>query len=132
MRSVIAQLPMWRQGNPETNMVRAVQLAGLLDASRNSATRYRAAVLDHPDLAARLCSAFGYTDARQWKGYVPPRLDDGSRYNSSPSRAVLVELVTEALKRNDDWTDDDAERLNPVPEAHIQAPWREQQNGGTA
>ena len=90
----------------------------------------RARVLKHPDLARRLEKEAGYARARQWTGYIPPRLcaeDDaellrsahmshggelvfrfnqlgkrsaGSLVNDSPRRALLIDIAAEAWKRD--------------------------------
>lgn len=60
----------------------------------------RAAVLAHPDLAARLTrEPIGYARADQWNGYIPPETYNGS-HNRSPRRTALLELVTEARARD--------------------------------
>ncbi len=129
-KSVFADLPFFKTDDAQVNMNRAVQAAGYIDDKKQAGIRYRDAVLAHPDLAARLKAAWGYRDPAQWNGYVPSYLDPRKGDPSpSPHRALLVELVTEALKRNDDWQDGDDDRLAFVPESHIRAPWRESQYG---
>lgn len=65
------------------------------------AHRIRDAVLAHPDLAAKLTQQpLDYTRPEQWNGFVPPELWNG-QINDSPRRAALVELVDEAMRRDD-------------------------------
>lgn len=72
-------------------------------ALRDAATRMRdrkAAVLAHPDLAARLTEdPLNFARADQWNGGIPPEMFNGER-NDSPRRAALVELVDEATRRS--------------------------------
>jgi hypothetical protein len=59
--------------------------------------RYR--VLKHPDLAARLTEPpIGFAEARQWTGYVPPRIW-GGQLNVCPQRQALAAICNEALDR---------------------------------
>jgi len=59
----------------------------------------RAAVLAHPDLAARLCQPpIGYARPDQWNGYIPPATWR-EQHNDSPRRAALEVLYLEALHR---------------------------------
>lgn len=121
MASVIHELAFMRTGDPELNYARAVELHGHLSTAKEAAQRYRDAVLAHPDLkerAEQVCRA-------RWTGYVPPRTDGYGDYNSSPIRAALVGIVTEALHRQDDWRHYDSDRLATVPDRHIRAPWTE-------
>lgn len=69
----------------------------------------RARVLSHPDLAAKLTAPpLSYADPKQWNGFVPPATwgdrtyPDGSWKplpNTSPLRAALVDISTEAMNR---------------------------------
>jgi len=85
----------------------------------------RAAVLSHPDLAARLTEPdIGYSKPSDWNGWIPPafirpgsaeellqsptgRLNQrgkraaGEEPNDSPRRAALVEIATEAWNRRE-------------------------------
>lgn len=67
--------------------------------------RRRALVLKHPDLAARLCEPpIRHTTPEHWTGYVPPAHDAPGvggdlPLNTSPARAALAALVTEAEAR---------------------------------
>jgi hypothetical protein len=125
MRGVLHEMPFLRTADPDLNMQRGVQLAASLHDAREAASRYRAAILHHDDLAARLCAVFGYSRASVWNGHVPPRTDGFGAYNPSPYRAALVPLILEALERDDDWRTYDSDRLASVPERHIKAPWTE-------
>lgn len=127
-KSVFKDLPWFKTDDAQVNMNRAVQAAGHIDDKRTAGARYREAVLSHPDLTARLKLTWDYTNPEQWNGYVPAADHDG-RPSSSPHRALLVQLVTEALNRNDDWQHGDAERLAVVPERYIRSPWKEDQYG---
>jgi hypothetical protein len=65
----------------------------------------RAAVLAHPDLAAKLCEPpLALKRPEQWRGFVPPKyvLDERgvSQINTSPIRAQLLPIVTEAHARS--------------------------------
>lgn len=118
-------MPFLRTGDAEADLAHGVQLLGPVGDSADAAARYRSAVLSHDDLSERLRALFQLKRAEMWNGYVPPRIDHDNTYNDSPYRAALVEIVTEALKRNDVWTEVDAERLAPVPESRIRAPWKD-------
>lgn len=59
----------------------------------------RTRVLAHPDLAARLARTLRLTRASNWNGYVPPGTDSAGRVNTSPIRTALVEIATEAMRR---------------------------------
>lgn len=81
------------------------QLKALLHAKRAEAksdcAANRAAVLGHPDLAIKLTQPpLEYGKPEQWNGYIPPLLF-GEQLNNSARRKALVELVTEALIRNE-------------------------------
>lgn len=73
--------------------------------SRAENARRRALVLKHPDLAARLCEPpLRHTTPEHWTGYIPPAYDaialSGAQpINTSPARAALVALLTEAEAR---------------------------------
>jgi len=125
MRSVFAQLAVFTTDDDQANMDRAVHVAGILDTVKTAQARYREALLAHPDLAERLRRLTHLTRADLWNGYVPPREDSDGNPSSSPYRAGLVELVTEALTRNDDWQHGDDERLYAVPARFIKTPWKE-------
>jgi hypothetical protein len=133
-QSVFASLPVFKTADAQVNMNRAVEAAGYIDDKKSAGIRYRDAVIAHPDLSARLCGSFGYRDIKQWNGYVPGYHDPTTPNNapsSSPHRAILVEIVTEALKRNDDWQDGDDDRLAHVPQHLIRTPWADDQYGPT-
>lgn len=66
--------------------------------------RRRAAVLAHPDLAARLTEPpLRFTAPERWTGYIPPATWGGSRLhdqpNPAPERRALLALVAEAEAR---------------------------------
>jgi len=125
MSSVIGQMTFLNTADPDLNMARAVQLVGILGTAKEATERYRAAVLHHEDLTQRLVRLFGYDRPQQWYGYVPPRTDGYGEYNSSPYRAALVEIVIDALTRDNDWRHYDSDRLAAVPASKIRAPWAE-------
>lgn len=125
LNSVIAQMPFLRTDNPEADLRRGAQLIGIVGDATLTACRYREAVLNHRDLSERLRALFQLKRPDVWNGYVPPRIDHDNTYNDSPYRAALVEIVTEALKRDGEFTDEDRERLTPVPESRIRAPWKD-------
>lgn len=61
----------------------------------------RIAVLAHPDLAAKLCEPpLNYDRPDQWTGYIPPEIWNNQR-NDSGRRAALIELLLEALLREE-------------------------------
>jgi hypothetical protein len=64
----------------------------------------RAAVLRHPDLAARLTGKpLNLTTPEKWTGFVPPASREGKQQeqrNDSPYRAQLVAIVEEAQQRD--------------------------------
>lgn len=76
-----------------------------LARGRRENDQRRTRVLKHPDLAALLCQPpLPWTSPEHWNGFVPPRFlpSDASgnvRPNDSPERAVLVEICTEAARR---------------------------------
>jgi len=121
MASVIHELPMLRTADPELNYARGVELHGHLSTAKEAAQRYRDAVFAHPDLKERAEK----TCHGRFTGYISPRTDGFGAYNSSPYRAALVEIVTEALTRDNDWRHYDSDRLGSVPARHIRAPWTE-------
>lgn len=125
MRSVFADLAVFCTDDQQTNMDRAVHVAGVIDTVKTASARYKAAVLAHPDLAERLRRALFLTRAEQWTGFIPPREDSDGKPCSSPYRATVVAIVTEALKRDDSWDHGDDQRLYAVPERFIKAAWKE-------
>jgi hypothetical protein len=63
------------------------------------ATRNRAMVLSHPDLAKRLLDyPLHLGSPEQWSGYLPPVIHNGV-HNDSPIRAQLVHILTDAHAR---------------------------------
>lgn len=84
--------------------VGALWREALARARRDNSLRVQR-VLRHPDLAARLCQPpLPWTSPEHWNGFVPPRFlpSDASgnvRPNDSPERAVLMEICTEAARR---------------------------------
>lgn len=73
--------------------------AGIGDAVAAEKKRRRAMVLAHPDLAERLTQPpLGFTRPEQWCGYVAGEVWQHRR-NTSPRRAALVAIVTEAEAR---------------------------------
>jgi hypothetical protein len=119
----MASMGFLRTSDQATNLSRAVQLIGQLSDARDAAVRYRAAVLAHGDLAARLAQLFGLSQPGNWRGYVPPRTDGHGGYNPSPYRQALVRIVAEAIDRDEAWQRGDDERLATVPDSQIAAPW---------
>jgi hypothetical protein len=68
------------------------------EAIARSAER-RQLVLAHEDLAAMLTRPpVGFRDPKQWTGYVPPRIWNGS-LNMSPQRKALAAICALALER---------------------------------
>lgn len=130
MRGVLHELAFLRTASTETNIGRGVELAGILGTAREAADRYRAAITAHPDLLARYRGLFG--SGARINGYIPPRTDGYGAYNPSPYRSALVELVREALTRENDWRPYDSDRLATVPERYIRAPWAELRDAPTA
>ncbi|MGW9307789.1 hypothetical protein ACWGPQ_07235 [Saccharomonospora azurea] len=75
-----------------------------LDAARERNQQRRERVLRHRDLAEQLGDALRLMRPSHWNGYVPPRLlpDSDNRPaqpNTSPTRAALVAVAAEALRR---------------------------------
>lgn len=67
-------------------------------ASKDRRVRRAAAVLAHADLRARLeAEPIGYTDCRQWNGYVPPA--------HTPRADALRAVVQEAHDRMEQTSD---------------------------
>lgn len=131
MVSVINQLGLFRTGDPDRDMARGIEVDAVVREAREWAQRYRAVVLGHADLRDRLQHLFALQRPESWNGHVPPRTDGYGAYNSSPYRAGLVEIVSEALTRNQAWQPADADRLATVPARHIKAPWAEPRRGHT-
>lgn len=84
----------------------AKQWVKTVAAAKREAQERRKRVLAHPDLAAKLTHPpLNLTDPLMWNGYIPPKTlpgDDGNPYNEvnkSPIRQQLVEIATEALRR---------------------------------
>lgn len=79
---------------------RGRQLQDVRAAARTQCQDRRRRVLAHEWARERLCALFGYRDAAQWNGYVPPRslpADDRgaqlARPNEEPLRLALVQLI---------------------------------------
>ena len=67
-------------------------------ATRNK--HRRAAVLAHPDLAAKLTEQpLNFARPDQWTGFIPPATTADHAINPSPVRAALVAIVAEAERR---------------------------------
>lgn len=87
-----------------SSAVGALWREALASAQQENARR-RERVLKHPDLAAQLCEPpLPWSSPGHWNGFVPPRFmpADASglvRPNDSPQRAALVEISTEAARR---------------------------------
>ncbi len=94
-RSVFAELGAWMNASIDQRRT----FAHAVKVSRDTAARYRAAVLAHPDLAERLCKVYGLESADMWNGYVPPARDDTGAPNRSHYREQLWAIVSEALLR---------------------------------
>jgi hypothetical protein len=124
MRSVINQMPFLNTPDLDVNLARATQLAGILGTAKEAKDRYSALVNAQTDLQDRI----GHILGGRFTGYIPPRTDGYGQYNSSPIRAALVEIVTEALTRANDWRHYDSDRLGTVPARHIRAPWTERRD----
>lgn len=74
-------------------------LAGRSEAARKERNANLGAVLQFPDLYARLTEPpIGYARPDQWTGFIPPELSDGA-HNGSGRREALLALVTEARAR---------------------------------
>ncbi|MGW4695198.1 hypothetical protein ACWEO1_22780 [Kitasatospora cineracea] len=57
-------------------------------------------VLQHDDLADRLCAAQGLSSAEYWNGRIPPEFTSiGGPRNRSRIRALVLEIVAEADRR---------------------------------
>lgn len=74
-------------------------------AARQQADQRRTRVLAHEWARARLCKIFGYKDATQWNGYVPPKADplpdrglQVARPNTTPHRTALVQLLRDVAE----------------------------------
>jgi len=61
---------------------------------RRQCSERRARVLLHDWAAVRLCRIFGYSQAGNWNGFVPPARDSSDdRVNTSSQRRELMELL---------------------------------------
>lgn len=79
--------------------VRRLWAPALKDAQNRMAAR-KAAVLAHPDLAARLTEPpLGFAKPEQWRGNVGPDTWNGG-HNDAARREALAELVAEAVRRD--------------------------------
>jgi hypothetical protein len=62
----------------------------------------RERVLRHPDIAKRLCDPpLRYSRPEVWNGFVPPETWQG-RHNDAPQRAQLLEIITAAVKADEE------------------------------
>lgn len=82
----------------------AKQITQIQAAAVSEIAERRARVLRYPDLAARLTQRpLEFSTPEKWNGYVPPKTVptlDGYKPNDSATRAVLVEICAEALRRD--------------------------------
>ncbi|WP_026454835.1 hypothetical protein [Saccharomonospora iraqiensis] len=97
---------------------RARQAVDLMDAVHEENQLRRERVLRHPDLAERLASTLRLSRASHWNGFVPPRTsvelacgacstdrrapcrrEHAAAANLSPTRAQVVQIAREALRR---------------------------------
>jgi hypothetical protein len=90
---------------PPARGTRGQQLREIRAAAKQQADQRRARVLAHPWACERLCKIFGYKDATQWNGYVPPKADPlpdrGPQValpNTAPHRAALVQLLRDVAE----------------------------------
>jgi hypothetical protein len=64
----------------------------------------RARVLRHPEIAARLCKPpLHYSRPEVWTGYVPPETWR-DQHNDSPQRTALLDIITAAVKAEQEGT----------------------------
>jgi hypothetical protein len=90
---------LWRRAGGAYPPGWARAAAAAVAAARDANAHRRAAVLAHPDLAARLTQPpLSYSRPERWNGYIPPRLWR-EEPNTSPQRAALVEIAAEAMAR---------------------------------
>lgn len=93
-------LALWREV-----VTRAAARGIEIDTTTNA--ERKATVMQHPDLAARLCDRpMGYERPDQWTGYIAPATTEiGEGYlakrNDSPYRAQVVAIYEEALAREE-------------------------------
>ncbi len=105
---------------------RGRELIAILAESRRQAAARRDRVLRHDWATKRLCVIFGYKQATQWSGYVPPRSDPAddhgpqlSRPNTSPHRAALVQLLRD-IKQFEDTGELPAYATSPTEEGEAE------------
>lgn len=72
----------------------------MLGGPRPKSEANRDLLLKHPDLAEELRKLYRMQDPSQWHGYLPPERDEFDRPNRSRYRERLVQLLTEARRRN--------------------------------
>jgi hypothetical protein len=84
---------------------RGQQAREIVAEARQQAQQRRARVLAHEWARARLCTIFGYKDAAQWNGFVPPKADplpdrgpQVARPNTAPHRSALVQLLRDVAE----------------------------------
>ncbi|HEX7658509.1 MAG TPA: hypothetical protein VF444_03440 [Pseudonocardiaceae bacterium] len=87
---------------------RSEPVIAALTEARETVKQRREGVLKHPDCAQQIADALDLTSPAHWNGYLPPGFDpeqekDGrpvpARLNNSPVRAALVDIATDAWKR---------------------------------
>lgn len=90
---------------PAATQARREQRRLIREQAAQQAAQRRARVLAHEWARARLCKLFGYTDATQWNGYVPPKADplpdrgaQVAKPNDSPYRKALVQLIRDVAE----------------------------------
>lgn len=79
---------------------RGRELLAIQAEARTRAASRRERVFKHEWAKKRLCEIFGYKNATQWNGYVPPAADplpatgpQVAKMNTSPHRSRLVQLM---------------------------------------
>lgn len=100
-RNDIPQLASTAWGKtPVAKTARGRELARVQAEARRQCQARRERVLKHEWAQKRLCKIFGYKQATQWNGYIPPRADplpdtghQVAKPNTSPFRAALNQLL---------------------------------------
>lgn len=94
----------WGKTPAVARTARGRQVQALQAEARQKCHTRRERLLKHEWAQKRLCAIFGYKNAAQWNGYLPPATDplpatgaQIAKPNTSPHRASLVRLLNDIV-----------------------------------